>query len=325
VIRHKCRYSTRAVLLDGDQVSRGPVLDDCLIQTELPRRGPKGVVGVPADGNLVSVTRTAGGVVVEELVRPRSDGLVFNAVIEDPSGRARDHVLSLEPAAATLVARLANQHDDLDPERQQRVQKLVFDRARTTGDLSLLEGVHAFPRTAGGPLDLDAVRRAADRGTLFAVGADEPSGSHLSEGLTVLRLEARARQFLTSVAGIPLPAPPRRADDAALRVTLGARAGLALERIRRAFLPGPGPAIPDERLDPKERAFVEAARAAIDRPVAMTESDRRPSFRPRGAEGVAKIGRRHPLVRRMIAAFADDPAYLAPAVAVLTEGERRVK
>ena len=106
--------------------------------------------------------------------------------------------------------------------------------------------------------------------------------------------------------------------------------------MRHAFGGGPGTRVGTDELDPAETGFLEAVRAEVrsgtftlpgeDQPFAigirMAEGQRRPFVKVPRQDGRSeyRISRSHPLVEMMVEAVDNDPAFVYPALALLTEG-----
>ncbi|MBW2277128.1 MAG: hypothetical protein JRF63_06525, partial [Deltaproteobacteria bacterium] len=108
------------------------------------------------------------------------------------------------------------------------------------------------------------------------------------------------------------------------------------DALRNAFSGGPGRPVKDDELDPAETGFLEAVRAEVrsgtfalsgeERPFAIgirvAEGQRRPFVKVQRKDDRSeyRISRNHPLVEMMVEAVDNDPAFVYPALAMLTEG-----
>ncbi|MCP4680006.1 MAG: hypothetical protein GY854_31845 [Deltaproteobacteria bacterium] len=334
VIERHCRYADVPVYLNRTEVSGGLNLDDCLIQESFARPGARGVIGVPSEGDLLRITRLVSGVVKEEVVLPSRGGFVVNVAVE--TNRKLSTITDiLNDMGSRLYAKLAASYNDRGDVRG-RILELLFDRWGHRGGEQLLHGVKAFPQADGPPLDLDAVREAAKEGPIYAIDRDTPSAAYEIGDRPVLLLDRHQRRFLDHDLRIPLVTPPQRARFSTLRTRLGSRLRSAVEQVGHLLGGGPAQPIPDDQLDSKERAFLDAARSEIssggfvlDREdnrdpdeICMATGGKRPWILVRDHDGqdVLRIARTHRIVKGMVAAFDRDPSYLYPALVALTDG-----
>ncbi|MCP4606177.1 MAG: hypothetical protein GY847_37635 [Proteobacteria bacterium] len=336
LIEKSCRYATVPMRLNSRQVNTKLHLDNCLIQKKLKAAGTRGAVGVPKEGDLLRITLLKRGVVREEVVRPALNGLVLSAVVEDRNDDIGNIVNELQNEGIKLYAKLAANYDDLSENTKQRVLDLLFDHCRYSGNKQLLCGVHAFLQVNGPPLDLPGVLEAAGRGVLYAIDMDARLNAYEISGRPVLMIDQRQRKFLGQEPRLELTTPPRRACRAGFKIRISTQLRSAGEWISRFSNRRPGRPIPDEQLDPEERAFIEAVRTEIasgaflvedferstDKSVSMVSGRQCPWIRKRSHSGsdVYCIARSHTLVKAMVAKFAESPLYLYPTLVSLTQG-----
>jgi hypothetical protein len=331
-----CRHSMVPIRLNGQLISRGLQVSECLLHVDLRNPRLHGAVGLPKSSDLVRIDRLRHGVRVEEVVRAPSSGVVFHGVVDELDDDFDATWQTLRRAAKRLFERLAARYGELGEEGRERGLRLLTDRFRHVREPVLLAGVKGFARVHGSPLELEQVREFARSARLHAIEPDEPVRGYDVEGRVVLRIDFRQRRFLEREIGVPLlPPPPRSAlvrPGERLRSWLR---GLA-DWLRNAFGGGPGHPVRDQDLDPAEAGFLDAVRAEVRsggfalageyRPfgigIRMAEGQRRPWVQVPRRDGKTeyRISRSHPDVEMMVEAVDNDPSFIYPALILLTRG-----
>jgi hypothetical protein len=336
LLAEACRHSMIPVRVNGRRINRGLKLDDCLVQVDLRNPRLHGVVGLPNRSDLTRIARLKNGVRFEELVRPRINGLVFHAVVDERDDDLDATWQTLRRAARRLYARAARHFVELGEDGRERALELLLDRYGHTRDEELLAGVPAFARVGGPPANLDQVRRLAEGRQLYAIDRSERARAYEVDDREVLRLDARQRRFLERELRVTLNAPPPRISAGGL----GEALKIGWRGLRRwltdLFGGGPGAPVKDRTLDPSERNLLELVRAEVrsgafallgeTRPfgirVRFAERQRRPWVKVPRKDGRSeyRLAREHPVIEQMIEAVEDDPSYIYPALIQLTDG-----
>jgi len=336
LLRESCRHSMVPVRLNGELITRGLQVSDCLLHVDLRNPRLHGAVGLPRTSDLVRIDRLRHGVRLEEVVRAPTSGVVFHAVVNENDDDLDATWNTLRRAAKRLFGRLAARFGDLSDVSRERGLRLLTDRYRHARDPELLAGVKAFERVTGSALELKQLQVLAERGTLYSVEPEESPEAYDCEGRIVLRIDPRQRKFVERELGVSLLPPPPRTGTMGFGEWMRVKLRALRDALRDAFGGGPGRPVRDDELDSAETGFLEAVRAEVrsgtfglpgeDRPfgigIRMAEGQRRPFLKVvRGDErSEYRISRNHPLVEMMVEAVDNDPAFVYPALALLTEG-----
>lgn len=336
LLRESCRHSMVPIRLNGELITKGLQVSDCLLHVDLRNPRVHGAVGLPRTSDLVRIDRLRHGIRLEEVVRAPTSGVVFHAVVDESDDDFDATWDTLRRAAKRLFGRLAARFGELSAEGRERGLRLLTDRYRHARDPELLAGVKAFRRVGGSALQFEQVQVLAKRTTLFCIEPKESPDDYDCQSRVVLRVDARQRKFIERELAIALlPPPPRSGADGFgewLRVT----ARSIRDALRGAFGGGPGQRVGEDELDPAELGFLEAVRAEVrsgsftlageGRPFAigirMAQGQRRPFVKVPRKDGRSeyRISRDHPLVEMMVEAVDNEPAFIYPALALLTDG-----
>jgi hypothetical protein len=331
----RCRFSEVPVFMNDFPVSGGRRVEQSLLQVDVVKEGLDGVVGLPSEGDVSCVTRLEKGIISDEVVIPITGGLLYSAVVEDGGREWDETVQVLRSAGRTLYYRLAERYEKLSDEGKERALELLFDRYWHTRRDDLLKGVRAFHRIDGAPLDFLQVRALVSADGVLAIDRDASPSHYDLKNRIVLSLTKKQRQFLESNLEIVLLAPPRREQFHTLGERL--RSMLRPMAVRfRQLICRPGRLVDDRALNPLERQFLKTLRNEVRTgrfsisgagdpahlAFAMGDSSRLPwALGERGAKGLRyRIPRRHPAVQAMVRKVARDPAYLYPALVLLSDG-----
>jgi hypothetical protein len=331
-----CRHSLVPIRVNGELISKGLQVDDCLLHVDLRNPRLHGAVGLPRTSDLVRIDRLRHGVRFEEVVRAPTSGVVFHAVVNESDDNLDSTWNTLRRAAKRLFGRLAARFPELSEQGRERAIRLLTDRFRHARDPELMARVKAFERVTGSALELEQLRVLAGRSSIHCIEPDEPPDGYDCEGRVVLRVGAHQRKFVERELGIALLPPPPRTGAAGSGEWLRVKLRALRNALRDAFGGGPGQPARDDDLDPAETMFLEAVRAEVrsgtfaltgeDRPfrigIRMAEGQRRPFVKVarRDDRSEYRISRSHPLVEMAVEAVDNDPAFVYPALALLTEG-----
>ncbi|MBW2276260.1 MAG: hypothetical protein JRF63_02140, partial [Deltaproteobacteria bacterium] len=210
LLQECCRHSMVPIRLNGELITRGLQVTDCLLHVDLRNPRLHGAVGLPRSSDLVRIDRLRHGVRLEEVVRAPASGVVFHAVVDESDNNFDATWNTLRRAAKRLFGRLAARFGELSDQGRERGLRLLTDRYRHARDAELLAGVKAFERVTGSALELEQLRVLAEGATLYCIDLDEPPEGYDCEGRIVLRNDARQRKFVERELGIALLPPPPR-------------------------------------------------------------------------------------------------------------------
>lgn len=316
-----CAAVAGEIKLNGRPIMRKPVLRRALVQQGLDIGPGKGaaLVAIPARGDICRIWLLDQHIPWQLFTSASCHGLVFDAALESSAPATGDEFAHLAAAAGRLYQWLAEHFSSFPPPYQERIEELIYKKVRAAGDLRLLSAFAPFRLWRSQQrLNLEDVRRRAEKGNLYALPLDGDPGRSLASHQEALLLTPRQRDFLLNHVGLPLvtPAdagvgPGRLARLVAAWSILAARAASLLPR--RRFRPlDPG------SLDAAEsglcRELEHYAREQHHRPplalLAVTMIAGRgalPAAWRRGpGAGVLYLRRRHPLVRAAAQRVAAD-------------------
>ncbi|MDJ0766309.1 MAG: hypothetical protein QNJ97_25235 [Myxococcota bacterium] len=329
LIAHRCRFSPDPLRRNGKRISQTPRLDNCLVKERLEREGFIGEVGVPVKGDLIAITELNSGIVTREVVLSSTSGMALDVIVEDKKQASRDIAEVLVQQGRRLYASLASLHATLDPPLRKRATSLLFEYCTRTGDEHLIAGVRAFDQIGGPPLTLSEVKTGKSTDNLYAIDSDAAPEDYDTGDRRVLRLDQAQRRFLRSVLKEDLPTPPPRIRSKGLYLRPIAQMRRVLSSLS-VYYPLSGAPVPDDALTPKELAFLTAVRRASASddwrpaygnrltPLSIFMVNRRwgppKKISQRAGRTAITIARYHPLTVKMIQAFSNHAAFLAPAL-----------
>ncbi len=330
-----CAGAEAEIFLNGRLIARKPRLRRTLVKRRLDLAAGRAEVAVPAAGDVCRIWLLDQGIPWQLFTSSACRGLVFDAALETRRPVGSGELAALAAAAADLYHWLAERHASFPPRFQDRIEELVFNRIKATGDERDFASFAPFRRCGPlPPIALAEVRRRAGRGRLLALPPDGPA-MRLPIGQEALCLTARQRDFLVNQAGVPLDAPAAsfQARDFGERLS-AALAGLAGHAV--AVFLRPRPLAEAEWSAAETRLCRELKRAAPEGvQLAMTAGRwlGPAAWLPGTGTGGGRLllRRRHPLVRAAAAAVSGDAAMaevaftaLAP-LPLLTAGGRWTK
>lgn len=329
-----CRFSSAPIYIGGVRVSRGLHLDGCLFAQEVLAGASRAIIGLPWRGDLCRIVRLSHGIQLEETFKAPQRGLLFHAVVDDSSNDG-NLLEELRRCSRQLFAELSDVFDALGQEARDRAFELLIDRAEKSGQERLLEDVAGFARLGGGLLTLRAVVRLAARGSVYAVGRGDDPRRFSSVGRVVLLVDDRQRRYLETHFGVPLLAPPPRANRSTVPMSARARwSALAFRLGRVRPSSGSVAVLPDAALTPNERSFIVVLSTLVEgmssaaggsSGVHLGFADIEAPTLVRQEEVGRKVwvmARRNGLVLRLVEAVTEDPSLAYPALAALESAAR---
>jgi hypothetical protein len=346
-LRERCAFASMPVFLDGRLVSRGLVVDDCIIELVVDAAGLTCKVGLPRTGQLSRTTMLVQEVVARETYTASRRGAVHIAVVRDRVATGIEQVdlrganVLVRSVRNELYERLARGFNDLAARDRLAARELLLRYAEKAGRTGLLVGVPLFRRLSGDRVDVEAVRALARGGAVWAVEPDTSTRRYVVDARQVLVLERGEREFVARSLGLGIQEPPALSRDTLVtRLTFIWRRlkdGL-LDRGRRVVgrLLGAHPIAPG-RWTAVERALMGAVQdelasgryslPAVAAPVSrgarvlLVERGSLPlMLRRRGADWFLLVPRRHPRVVQVMRLFAREPSSLYPIMAALFGG-----
>ena len=319
-VAEKCRFSEIPIFVNGNIVSHGIKVEGSLIRQKLVGKELRGVVGIPKEGDLSQITLLDHGIIADELYMPAQGGLVFHATVYGKRSDFQEFYPRLRNAAKRLLIPLSKGYPSLNRKRQRFAEVRLFDRYEVTKEESLVKGVYAFRTTSGRRMDIEAIMESSRKGTLFAIDETDKIDSFSVMNRNVIIVTRRQRRFLDTLLEQPIRTPPKR-----IAVTTEPE-GLRRKLTRLMFaLRGRLSQIPEARLTADERRFLEILNRTLrdSSPsgvtVAMVEGRHFPPCSAGASHpGRYLIPRHHPSTRILMADVLKDPAYIAPALALLS-------
>lgn len=314
-----CAGVEAEIVLNGRPLARKPRLRRTLVRRRLDLAAGRAEVAVPAAGDVCRIWLLDQGIPWQLFTSSACRGLVFDAALETRRPVGPGELAALASAAAALYQWLAERHASFPPRFQDRIEELIFNRIKATGDERDFAAFAPFRRCGPlPPIGLAEVRRRAGRGRLLALPLDGPA-HRLPNGQEALCLTARQRDFLVNQAGVALDAPAAafQARDLGERLS-AALAGLA-GRAAAAFL-RPRPLAAAEWSAAEAllcRELERAAPAGVQLAMAAGRWPGPAAWLPGAGGGRLLLRRRHPLVRAAAAAVAGDAALAEAAFAAL--------
>jgi len=317
--------------VDGRRVDRGLVLQDVLRSTTTRRGELLAVVGLPRRGHAARTRVLERGVLRREVWASPAGGEVWDALVDGPPGREREALALAAECAARLLHEARGFFPRLPPADQRRLAELLFRLADAGQGASAAAGVPLFRGLDGAayrPEELPALARG--RG-LRALGPEARPGQHLLDGV-VLVLDEAERAFVERHLGLVVHEPARRPTPPGpgrrLRRALAERLGRLGRALRRGLILQR--AVPLEELEPAEAGLAAALEAALAEGLVPGCEGARVRFCrgrllastwERGRAGqVLWLGRRHPRVRGLVAAWRREPRALYAVLMLLRDG-----
>ncbi len=335
-VAERCRFASVPISINGTLESRGKRIEGGLLEVDVASENLSGVVGLPSEGDVVRVTRLSRGVIQEEVVLPVTGGLVYSAVVEDTRDIWEDNRTMFRSAGRKLYRSLARRYAELPLSKKERAETLLIERFWYTRQEELLEGVTAFERVDGPPIDFFELRERVNHGAVVAIDKEASVDEYIVAGRFVLRLDKKQRRFVESVLRASLKSPPRRERITSFRERMRRVYKRSTAAVRRS-ISATGKPLDEAELAAEERAFLQVVRQGLQSGVYAVagETDPRaidivptargplPWARIETSEqrSLLHIPLHHPKVRGMVKAVSSDPAYLYPVLVLLSDGQ----
>ncbi len=326
------RYAPFAVVLDGRRLDRGLEIEGVFCAQRFAADGLDGVVGLPRRGLAARTQLVVDGVLERQIWDSPPTGAVWDAVVRcSPENEARA-LGEVSRQVAGLLRRLGARSVALAPAERERAQQLLFRLVDCGAGATAVAEMALFRDSTGRPATAGDLRRAARGRLLRAIGPRADIARYDATG-PVFVLDERERAFVERHLNLVVREPSRRPRPGGIwrswlrRGLAGAGAGLR-SGLRR--LAGGRP-LPVAALDADENALA----AALERILAadlvpgwrgarVVYADRRWGGwrwqRMTGGRDRLLLMRRHPRVRRLVAAARAGEALLYPALLLLADG-----
>jgi hypothetical protein len=315
-----CRSVPRDLRLNNHPLGRQPLLVNQMAVMKLPSssHAAGGSVGIPQAGTICHIRLLDQWIPWHHFTLPVQKGFIFDAAVETVNELTVDLIAHLCDYARQLYTWLSRRFDSTPPGYRERIEELLFNHCRLTGDDSLMR--HFSPFNIYGSqraLNLNQVRQKAGEGYLYAVPRKKDRLRYNTGGKTVLSLPREQADLLINHLNIPVTFlnPVSRRPNPLPSYAHALKKGF--KRLVLRLLPTPNNILPSAKLDKDELAFLVALlRHFHDFRVFMVAS-RGPfpsvleRIKPREENKYNRqrlfIRRDHPLVKKAVAAVRKDP------------------
>jgi hypothetical protein len=210
LLRELCAAAPQEITVNGRKIERKSPLRRTLVQqgVELgPGKSPA-LVAVPARGDACRIWLLDQRIPWQALSSAAYHGLVFEAALESGSPPAAAEFAALARTAGRLYQWLAENYLSFPEAFHERIEELLFRKARVAGDLRLPAAFTPFRLwRCRQRLNLEEVRRRAERHVLYALPADADPDRFLGRHHEALLLTPLQKDFLLNQLGLPLAAP----------------------------------------------------------------------------------------------------------------------
>jgi hypothetical protein len=326
LIRELCAAVPHDIMLNGQKLQKKPLLRRTLAQRVVDT-GPGGVpatVAIPARGDVCRIWLLDQGIPWQALSSASYHGLVFEAALESGSPPSAAVFSLLADAAGQLYQWLAVHYLSYPEKYQPRIEELIFKKARLGGDLPLLSAFTPFRLWhCKRRLNLDEVRRKAEKEILYALPHDSDPGHFLGHHAQALLLTALQKDFLLNHVRVPLitPAAPMETDGRLIGFfSAWPRKLLRLLATRPRHW---AKILPADQMNPEDdhlcreleshwqRQQLHLAQGRPPLPLTVAMIGGRglaPAFWQNAGQGILYIRRSHPLVRQAQHCLRRDPA-----------------
>ncbi|MCU0275827.1 MAG: hypothetical protein MUF02_03050 [Acidobacteria bacterium] len=332
LLRELCVAVPAAITLNGQMIAKGPLLRRNLVHQRVdiaPGREPARVA-VPARGDVCRIWLLDRQIPWQAYASAPVHGIVFEAALESTSPPSEAEFRLLAEAAHGLYLWLARHYTAFPAPYQERIEELIFNRAKAASDLRLLSSFSPFRLwRSKQQLNLDEVRRKAEKGHLLVLPANGDPGRWLSRHQEALRLSPLQRDFLLNHLRLPLAEPPASMGRQGLLSLLFSRISRHATDLAARLPRRPLRALPASVQNGDETRLCRALEAhwrtlpggaQRQRPTVTMAAGRGlvPALLRPGADGdVCILRRRHPLVILAARSVASDSANVELAFAAL--------
>ena len=336
LIRELCAATHREIMLNGRKLETKPLLRRTLAQqvADPGQNGMHATVAIPARGDVCRIWMLDQGIPWQAFTSASYHGLVFEAALESGTAPGAAEFSMLAATAGQLYQWLAAHHHSFPEKYQARIEELIFKKARLCGDLQLLSAFTPFRlwRTAQ-RLNLEEVRRKAEKEILYALPHDSDPGRVLGRHAQVLLLTPLQKDFLLNHLHLPLVEPAVAMEANGKLKSIISFCTRTLARLKAALPRRPAKILAADQMDGEEANLcgelkshwqhrqLQQAPGRKPMPLTVVMVDGRglePAFwLPAGQGGVLHIRRRHPLVGQALRCIHRDPDNIELAFAAL--------
>ncbi len=336
LIRELCSAVPQDIVLNGQKLEKKSLLRRTLAQRAVDPAsgGHPATVAIPARGDVCRIWLLDQGIPWQALTSASYHGLVFEAALEGGSPPSAALFGVLAEAAGQLYQWLAANYLSYPEKYQPRIEELIFKKARLCGDLHLLSVFTPFRLWRSKQrLNLDEVRRKAEKEILYALPHDSDPGHFLGRQAQVLLLTPLQKDFLLNHLGLPLAAPAAPMEPQSKLTGIFSSCLKKLIRLTEPLLHRKVKILTASQLDDEEIYFCRELEKHWQRRQLRDAPGRRPLTRtvamvggrgmapafwlPAVQGGVLVLRRRHPLIRKSRQSLLRDPANIELIFAAL--------
>jgi hypothetical protein len=210
LLRELCAAVPQDITLNNKKLEKKDLLRRTLARkmVDLGQDGHLAQVAVPDHGDVCRFWLLDQGIPWQALTSAAYHGLIFAAALETSSPPPEPLFDRLASGAAQLYQWLASHYLSFPEKYQERIEELLFKKARLGGDLHLPSEFTPFRLwRCQRPLNLEEVRRKAEQNILYALPHDSDPSLFLNRHQEALLLTPLQQDFLLNHLNLPLVVP----------------------------------------------------------------------------------------------------------------------
>jgi hypothetical protein len=210
LLKELCAAVPQDITVNGRKIERKALLRRTLVQqnVDLGTGRSPALVAVPAQGDVCRIWLMDQRIPWQAFTSAAYHGLVFEAALETASLPSGPEFVFLAKAAGRLYQWLAANYLSFPEKYQERIEDLLFKKARLAGDLQLFSVFSPFRLwRSRRRLNLEEVRRRAERNILYALPVGSDPDRFLGRHHEALLLTPLQKDFLLNHLGLPLVTP----------------------------------------------------------------------------------------------------------------------
>ena len=257
ILKEYCRGVVQSILLNGQPISQQTIIRNQLAWLRFDHYINEGMgeVGIPKQGDVCKIWLLSQGIPLTRKIIAPWRGFVFDAAIEYSDDLTTELLDRLLTEVRDLYKHLMAKYPQLPALTGQRIEELIFEHHRLSGDSTLVEKLAAFP-ALNSPrlLTLPQLRELAAGSRLLAIPPDTPVSEYQDIGKTILQLSQQQADYLVNHANIPIRFLPLTSQHSRMRSWISRVMAKWKSKYRR-ITRGKSKILPLDQLSEREKNF----------------------------------------------------------------------
>jgi hypothetical protein len=199
-----CSHLEESIYVNNSILPSKPLLDDCFVRLKLSSNSNQvmGTLGIPLRNNYCSIKLLHKNIPWDQKLFDPYNGLVFTAAVESKKESYEEIIHYLSEKVFELYKYVADKYSKYPPPIRERIEELIFNFVRKTGNEYFLDNFPVFKILDAKPVNSNYIKTISFKEPIFFIYEDQKK--KLKTNLLLLVINKKQADFLINYLGLNL-------------------------------------------------------------------------------------------------------------------------